>query len=103
VLYLAAASVAARDAAAASAAEAGLVGGKSSPPTEMCLVVHPDYGISCATRLPLEAALTRTASLASAWSAKLSRSPSGKLEGELTTRIPCGSRLTTSSLPLALM
>ena len=71
---------AARDAAAASAAEAGLGGGKTR---EMCLVVHPDHGISCATRLPLEHALTRTASLASAWSAKLSRPSSGKLEGEL--------------------
>ena len=93
VLLLAAASVAARNAAAASAAEAGLVDGK--PAREMCLVVHPDYGIACAMRLPLEHTLTRTASLASAWSAKLSRSPSGKLEGELLTQgLPSGRPTT---------
>ena len=88
LLDRAAVRVAARNAAALSAAEAGLV----KAPREMCLVVHPDYGISCATRLPLEQALTRTASLASAWSAKLSRPPSGKLEGELITCTPVGTR-----------
>ena len=56
-------------------------------------MVHPDNGISCAARLPMEHTLMRTASLASAWSAKLSRPPSGKLEGEPAT---CSRRVSVA-------
>ena len=56
--------------------------GAKAPPTQMCLVVHPDNAFACAARLSMEHQLITSPSLASAWSAKLSRGPSTKLEGE---------------------
>ena len=64
---------------AATDVEAGEGAGKA--PTH-CLVVHPDNAFACAARLSMEHQLLDSPSLASAWSASLSRGPSTKLEGD---------------------
>ena len=64
---------------AAADVEAGEGAGKAPKPT--CLVVHPDNAFACAARLSMEHKLVSSPSLASAWSASLSRGTSTKLEG----------------------